>query len=92
MDARATVEIYTNPMCGYCIRAKRLLDRKGVNYTEIDLWQDPSRREEMLRRAEGRRTVPQIFINGRGVGGSDDIHALDSRGELDRLLAAEPVG
>jgi glutaredoxin 3 len=87
----AMVEIYTNPMCGYCMRAKRLLDRKGVNYTEIDLWQDPSRREEMLRRAEGRRTVPQIFINGRGVGGSDDIHALDARGELDRLLAAEPV-
>ena len=87
----AKVEIYTTPICGYCARAKRLLDRKGVNYTEIDLWQEPKRREEMIRRADGRRTVPQVFIDGRGVGGSDDIHALDARGELDRLLGAEPA-
>ena len=92
MDVQATVEIYTTPMCGYCMRAKRLLDRKGVNYSEVDLWQDPGRREEMLRRAEGRRTVPQIFINGRSVGGSDELHALEARGELDRLLAAEAAG
>jgi glutaredoxin 3 len=83
----ANVEIYTTPMCPYCVRAKRLLDRKGVNYVEIDLWQECGRREEMVRRAAGRRTVPQVFIDGRGVGGSDDLHALDARGELDRLLA-----
>lgn len=92
MGVAAKVEIFTNPMCGYCMRAKRLLDRKGVNYIEIDLWEHPGRREEMLRRAGGRRTVPQIFINGVGVGGSDDLHALEARGELDRLLAAETVG
>lgn len=85
----AMVEIYTTPICPYCIRAKRLLDRKGVTYAEVDLWQEPGRREEMLRRAAGRRTVPQVFINGRGVGGSDDLAALEARGELDRLLAAE---
>ena len=84
----ASVEIYTTPMCPYCWRAKRLLEKKGVGFTEVDLWQEPGRREEMLRRAEGRLTVPQIFIDGRGVGGSDDLHALESRGELDRLLAA----
>ena len=92
MDGAAKVEIYTTPMCGYCMRAKRLLERKGVNYTEIDLWQHPARREEMLRRAGGRRTVPQIFIGGSAVGGSDDLHALEARGELDRLLAGEMAG
>lgn len=85
----AKVEIYTTPMCGYCARAKRLLDGKGVNYVEIDLWEHPDRRQEMLKRADGRRTVPQVFINGRSVGGSDDLHALDAKGELDRLLAVE---
>jgi glutaredoxin 3 len=84
----ATVEIYTTPMCPYCARAKRLLDRKGVAYSEVDLWQEPGRRDEMLKRADGRRTVPQIFIDGRGVGGSDELHALEARGELDRLLGA----
>jgi glutaredoxin 3 len=84
----ATVEIYTTPMCPYCARAKRLLDRKGVAYSEVDLWQEPGRRDEMLKRSDGRRTVPQIFIDGRGVGGSDELHALEARGELDRLLGA----
>jgi glutaredoxin 3 len=87
----ANVEIYTTPMCPYCWRAKRLLESKGVAFTEVDLWQQPGRRDEMIGRAGGRRTVPQVFIDGRGVGGSDDIHALDQRGELDRLLAAAPA-
>ncbi len=80
------IEIYTTPICPYCIRAKRLLDRKGVAYEEIDLWTDPDRRPEMLKRAAGRTTVPQIFIDGRGVGGSDDLHALDAAGRLDAML------
>lgn len=84
----ATVEIYTTPMCPYCVRAKRLLKGKGVDFTEIDLWQFPGRREEMIARAEGRRTVPQIFIDGRPVGGSDDLYALDLAGGLDPLLQA----
>lgn len=81
-----TVEIYTSPLCPYCIRAKRLLSSKGVAFTEIDVWQFPARREEMIERAEGRRTVPQVFVNGRGLGGSDELHALDAMGALDPLL------
>jgi glutaredoxin 3 len=82
------VEIYTTPICPYCVRAKRLLDKKRVVYEEIDLWTDPGRRPEMLSRAEGRTTVPQIFIDGKGVGGSDELHALDAAGRLDGLLQA----
>ena len=83
----AMVEIYTTPFCPYCVRAKRLLSRKGVKFVEIDLWEFPARREEMIARAEGRRTVPQVFVDGRALGGSDDLHALDAAGGLDPLLA-----
>jgi glutaredoxin 3 len=88
----AQVEIYTSPLCGYCWRAKRLLDRKGVAYAEIDLFAEPHRRAEMMKRADGRRTVPQIFIDDVGIGGSDDLQMLESKGELDRLLAQQPTG
>ena len=81
------VEIYTTPYCGYCAMAKRLLDRKGVNYSEIDVSADPSLRAAMVQRANGRRTVPQIFIGTTHVGGSDDLHALDHAGKLDPMLA-----
>ena len=82
----ALIEIYTTPMCAYCHRAKRLLSSKGVEFVEIDLWRSPGRREEMVARAGGRRTVPQVFVNGRALGGSDEIHALDQAGRLDPLL------
>jgi len=82
----AEVVIYTTPFCPYCARAKRLLDSKGVTYEEVDLYMHPGRREEMLQRAQGRSTVPQIFIDGKGYGGSDDIHAMDDDGKLDPLL------
>ena len=81
------VEIYTTPYCGYCAMAKRLLDRKGVAYREIDVSADPELRAAMMQRANGRRTVPQIFIGSTHVGGSDDLHALDHAGKLDPLLA-----
>lgn len=81
------VEIYTTPYCGYCAMAKRLLDRKGVAYREIDVSADPELRAAMMQRANGRRTVPQIFIGTTHVGGSDDLHALDHAGKLDPLLA-----
>lgn len=81
------VEIYTTPFCGFCAMAKRLLDRKGVAYREIDVSADPSLRAAMVQRANGRRTVPQIFIGATHVGGSDDLHALDHAGKLDTLLA-----
>jgi glutaredoxin 3 len=88
----AAVEIYTTPMCPYCHRAKRLLASKGVEFIEIDLWQQPGRREEMISRAQGRRTVPQIFVDGRGLGGSDDLHALERSGILDPLLSGSANG
>jgi glutaredoxin 3 len=81
------VEIYTSPFCGYCHAAKRLLTSKGVSFTEYDVTRDPSLRQEMVQRANGGRTVPQVFIAGRHVGGCDDIHALDHAGKLDPLLA-----
>ncbi|MCS7266440.1 MAG: glutaredoxin 3 [Geminicoccaceae bacterium] len=83
----AKVEIYTSPFCPYCWRAKRLLADKGVAFEEIDLWREPERRAEMIARAQGRTTVPQIFIDGRAIGGSDELFALERAGELDRLLA-----
>jgi glutaredoxin 3 len=81
------VEIYTTPWCGYCRAAKDLLGRKGVAFTEIDVEEDPARRQEMIQRAGGRFTVPQIFIGDTHVGGCDDLHALEREGKLDALLA-----
>ncbi|MEO5365787.1 MAG: glutaredoxin 3 [Magnetococcus sp. WYHC-3] len=81
------IDIYTTTTCPYCVRAKALLDRKGVTYTEINLNEFPQRRDEMLQRAPGRKTVPQIFIGTVHVGGCDDLHALDREGKLDPLLA-----
>jgi glutaredoxin 3 len=82
----AKVEIYSTLFCGYCARAKALLERKGVAYENIDVLEDTSRRDEMITRAGGRSTVPQIFIDGNHVGGSDDLAALDRAGKLDALL------
>lgn len=84
----ANIEIYTTPTCPYCQAAKRLLDGKGAAYREIDVSRDPALREAMMARANGRRTVPQIFIGERHIGGSDDLHQLDRDGGLDPLLAA----
>jgi len=83
----AKVEIYTTPICPYCVYAKRLLKQKGVEYQEIDVARDPVVRNEMVHRAGGLMTVPQIFIGGQHVGGFDELHALDSAGKLDPMLA-----
>ncbi|HYF54976.1 MAG TPA: glutaredoxin 3 [Salinarimonas sp.] len=82
------VTIYTKAWCPYCSAAKGLLDGKGVAYREIDIEAIAGARAEMIQRSQGRSTVPQVFIGERHVGGCDDIHALDARGELDKLLAA----
>lgn len=82
------VVIYTKPGCGYCYAAKALLERKGVDFTEIVASNDPAKKQEMIQRSGGRMTFPQIFIGGKHIGGSDDLHALDRKGELDSLLAA----
>jgi glutaredoxin 3 len=83
----ASVEIYTTMFCPYCLAAKRLLKNKGADFTEIDVTMNSTRRNAMMERAGGRRTVPQVFIGERHVGGSDELHALEARGELDALLA-----
>jgi glutaredoxin 3 len=81
------VVIYTKSWCGYCTRAKALLARKGLAFTEIEISHDDALRDEMIARAGGRRTVPQIFIGERHVGGCDDLYQLESEGQLDALLA-----
>ena len=80
------IEIYSTNTCPYCVRAKQLLDRKGAVYTEYFVDRDPDARQAMLTRAPGSRTVPQIFIGETHVGGCDDLHELDRKGELDGLL------
>ena len=82
----AKIEIYTSPWCGYCARAKSLLERKGAPYEEMDVMEDSAKRSEMRERAR-RTTVPQIFINGLHIGGSDELAALEEEGKLDALLA-----
>jgi glutaredoxin 3 len=81
------IEIYTKFLCPYCSRAKRLLESKSVEFEEYDITMGGERRIEMLQRSNGRSTVPQIFINGRHIGGSDDLAELDRNGQLDPLLA-----
>lgn len=82
------IELYTTPFCGYCFAAKRLLTRKGVEYTEYNVAGDPSLRSEMFERSNGGRTVPQIFIEDRAIGGFEEMAELDADGELDQILAA----
>ena len=85
----AEVMIYTRQLCGFCTAAKRLLEKKGVSFTEHDATFDQKLRQEMIRKANGRSTFPQIFIAGKHVGGCDDLHDLDRSGKLDQLLAAK---
>ncbi len=85
------IVVYSTPFCGYCGAAKRLLASKGLEVTEIDVMFDPEQRRKMMEKSGGRRTVPQIFIDGRHIGGFDDLSALDASGELDRLLESKPT-
>ena len=82
------VTIYTKPFCPYCVRAVSLLEKKGVAFTEIEAAFDPEKRQEMVQRANGRATFPQIFIGERHIGGCDDMMALERQGKLDAMLAA----
>ena len=82
------VEIYTRAFCGYCYRAKRLLDSKGIEYMEREVFFGGPERQVMIERSGGRTTVPQIFIDGRHIGGCNELMELESRGKLDELLAA----
>ena len=80
------VEIYTGPLCPHCDFAKALLDRKGISYKEIFIGDDPNKMEEMIKNANGMRTVPQIFIDGKHIGGNDKLQALEGEGKLNSLL------
>lgn len=80
------IVMYTSTFCPYCMMAKSLLQAKGVEWREVDLMVEPGRREEMMAKAEGRHTVPQIFVNGTGLGGYDDLSDLDRQGKLDEIL------
>ncbi len=84
----AKVELYTTTFCPYCVRAKSLLKSKGVDFIEIDVTDDAELRQKMVELSGGRRTVPEIFINGKIVGGYDELKALNDAGELDSMLAA----
>ena len=86
----AKIDIYTTPFCGFCYRAKALLEGKGVRFTEIDVTVTPGARREMMERAGGNRKVPQIFVDGRHLGGCEELFDLESRGALDSLLGAPP--
>lgn len=82
------VEIYTTPICGYCVRAKKLLSQKGVSYAEINVMVRPAKRTQMIHRTKGRTSVPQIFIGGKHIGGCDELYALERIGRLDAILVA----
>ncbi|MEO0393069.1 MAG: glutaredoxin 3 [Pseudomonadota bacterium] len=82
----ASVEMYVKMTCPFCHRAIALLDKKGVPFEKTDIMLKPAKRAEMIDRADGRSTVPQIFINGEGIGGCDDMYALDEAGKLDAML------
>ncbi len=84
----AKVQVYTTSYCPYCFRAKALLQHKGVVFEEIDVTDDQALRDQMVKLAGGRRTVPEIFINGKIIGGYDELRALEDEGKLDELLAA----
>jgi glutaredoxin 3 len=85
------IDIYTTMMCPYCYQAKKLLAQHGADFNEIDVMADQDRRREMIERAGGRRTVPQIFIDGRHIGGCEDLYALDAAGKLAPLLQPVPA-
>ncbi|MYM55394.1 glutaredoxin 3 [Thalassovita mangrovi] len=81
------IEIYSSPLCGFCHAAKRLLNEKGAEFTEFNVLTNPTLKPQMIERANGSRTVPQIFIDGRHIGGCDELYALERTGQLDPLLA-----
>jgi len=87
ITALYTIIIYTISSCPYCVKAKQLLDKKSFKYTEINIENNPSLKEEMIQKTNGRRTVPQIFINGIHIGGCDDLHLLEKQGKLDDITA-----
>lgn len=86
MATQAKIEIYSGDYCPYCMRAKALLKQRGLDFIEYNVQSEPEKREEMMKRSQGARTIPQIFINNQHLGGCDDLYAIDKKGELDAWL------
>ena len=86
MVTQAKIEIYSGDYCPYCMRAKALLKQRGLDFIEYNVQSEPEKREEMMKRSQGARTIPQIFINNQHLGGCDDLYAIDKKGELDAWL------
>ena len=86
MSSNAKIEIYSGDYCPYCVRAKSLLKKRGLNFIEYNVQQEPEKRVEMMKRSNGGRSIPQIFINNQHVGGCDELYALDKKGQLDAWL------
>ena len=81
------ITIYSRPTCPFCIQAKNLLQAKNLSYQDIDIdWQNPEKKEEMIKKTEGKSSVPQIFVDGKLIGGCDDLYELDEKGELDAII------
>ncbi|MDQ6978278.1 MAG: glutaredoxin 3 [Ghiorsea sp.] len=87
MSSNAKIEIYSGDYCPYCVRAKSLLKQRGLDFIEYNVQQEPEKRTEMMKRSNGGRSIPQIFINDQHVGGCDELYALDRKGQLDAWLA-----
>ncbi len=88
MASQATIEVYSGDYCPYCVRAKSLLKKRGLNFIEYNVQTEPDKRTEMMKRSNGGRSIPQIFINDKHVGGCDDLYAIDKKGQLDSWLEA----
>jgi len=88
MSSNAKIEIYSGDYCPYCVRAKSLLKQRGLDFIEYNVQQEPEKRTEMMKRSNGGRSIPQIFINNQHVGGCDELYALDRKGQLDAWLEA----
>ena len=88
MTTKAKIEVYSGDFCPYCVRAKSLLKQRGLEFIEYNVQQDPDKRAEMMKRSNGGRSIPQIFINDQHVGGCDELYALDKKGKLDAWLEA----
>ena len=88
MATQAKIEIYSGDYCPYCVRAKSLLKQRGLDFIEYNVQSEPEKRAEMMKRSQGARTIPQIFINDQHLGGCDDLYAVDKKGELDTWLDA----
>ncbi len=89
MTDKPNIEVYSGDFCPYCVRAKSLLKQRGLSFIEYNVQQEPNKHAEMIKRSNGGRSIPQIFINNQHIGGCDDLYAIDKKGQLDALVGAK---